>query len=98
MYIDLDAVVKNQGPGSSSSTTLRWYRSTDRTISNSDTQVATDNVSSLGPQDTSDESYNFSPASIDNNTFYYYGCVDSVTDESNSQNNCSGVIEVDHGG
>jgi len=97
VYIDLDAVVRNQGPGSSSSTTLRYYRSTDRTISSNDTQVATDSVRSLGPQDTSDESYNFSPASIDDNTYYYYACVDSVTDESNTNNNCSSLIEVDHG-
>ena len=97
--ISLDATVLNQGPGSSSSTTLRYYRSTDNTISSNDTQVDTDSVSSLGPQDTSDESIAFSVNSaLDDNTYYYYACVDSVTDESNTNNNCSSLIEVDHGG
>ena len=38
------ATVRNRGLGTSTATTLRYYRSTDSTISTSDTQVGTDAV------------------------------------------------------
>ena len=41
----LSATVRNQGSGSSDSTTLRYYHSTDSTITSSDTLVGTDSVS-----------------------------------------------------
>ena len=40
----LRATVRNQGSGQSAATTLRYYRSTNRTISTQDTQVGTDAV------------------------------------------------------
>ena len=43
----LSATVRNQGAGRSDSTTLRYYRSPDSTISTSDTEVGTDFVSRL---------------------------------------------------
>ena len=42
----LSATVRNQGNGSSAATTLRYYRSTDSTISTGDTEVGTDCVPS----------------------------------------------------
>ena len=41
------ATVENQGNGSSSSTTLRYYRSTNSIISTGDTLLGTDAVSAL---------------------------------------------------
>ena len=43
----LSATVRNQGSGPSAATTLRYYRSTDATISGTDTQVGTDAVGAL---------------------------------------------------
>ena len=52
----ISATVKNGGEGRASSTTLRYYRSTDATISSRDTQVRTDRVSALGANRSGNES------------------------------------------
>ena len=52
----LRATVRNQGSGQSAATTLRWYRSSNATVSTSDIQVGTDPVSSLSASRTSSES------------------------------------------
>ena len=89
----LSATVRNQGSGPSAATTLRYYRSTDATISTGDTQVGTDAVGSLAASGTSDESIGLTaPASV--GTYYYGACVDAVTGESDTSNNCSDVVTV----
>ena len=52
----LSATVRNGGDGEAAATTLRYYRSTDATITTGDTEVGTDAVSALAPAGTSDES------------------------------------------
>ena len=89
----LSATVENSGEGRAPSTTLRYYRSTDATISSRDTQVGTDRVSSLGANRTGNESLSLS-APTSPGTYYYGVCVDSVTDESNTGNNCSRAVRV----
>ena len=89
----LEVTVRNQGDEESPSTTLRYYRSTDSTISTSDTQVDTDSVSSLDPSESDDE-YERVTAPDDAGTYYYGACVDSVADESNTTNNCSTAVTV----
>ena len=89
----LSATVRNQGDGGSSSTTLRYYRSTDGTITTSDTPVGTDSVSNLGASESSDES--ISLTAPDSAGAYYYGaCVDAVSGESDTGNNCSTAVRV----
>ena len=89
----LSATVRNQGNTSSAATTLRYYRSTDATITTSDTEVGTDAVGSLAASGTSDESIGLTaPASV--GTYYYGACVDDVTGESDSGNNCSSAVTV----
>ena len=89
----LRATVRNQGTGRSGSTTLRYYRSTDATVSTSDTQVGTDPVSSLSASRTSSES-TFQSAPSNAGTYYYGACVESVSDESDTGNNCSSAVTV----
>ena len=90
--LNMSASVKNQGTILSASTTLRYYRSTDSIISTGDTQVCTDGVSSLSPNGTSTESCRVT-ASMPGD--YYYGvCVDSVSGETATSNNCSTGILV----
>ncbi len=89
----LSATVRNQGTGSSAATTLRYYRSSNSTISTSDTQVGTDSVSGLSASGTSAESISLNaPSSA--GTYYYGACVESVSGESNTDNNCSDGVRV----
>ena len=87
------ATVRNQGNGLSASTTLRYYRSTDATISTGDTQVGTDPVSGLSASGASDESISL-PAPSTAGTYYYGACVDLVSGESDTRNNCSRAVTV----
>ena len=82
------ATVRNQGSNASTATTLRYYRSSDETISTSDTQVGTDTVSALTPAGASDGSINLTAPSTAG-TYYYGACVDPVSGESATGNNCS---------
>ena len=89
----LSAEVRNDGDGSAAATTLRYYRSTDATITTSDTQVGTDEVAELAASGTSDESVSLTAPSAAG-TYYYGACVDAVTGESETTNNCSSSVKV----
>ena len=89
----LSATVRNQGDGSSDSTTLRYYRSTDSSISTSDTEVGTDSVGGLAASGSSPESINLTAPSTAG-TYYYGACVDAVSGESDTGNNCSAAVRV----
>ena len=90
----LSATVTNAGEVESAATTLRYYRSTDATISGTDTQVGTDSVRALAADGTSDQSISLTAPSTAG-TYYYGACVDAVTDESDTTNNCSASVKVD---
>ena len=91
----LSAIVDNRGAGAAStSTTLRYYRSSDATISTGDTQIGTDAVARLGPSQSSAESLPVTAPSGEG-TYYYGACVDAVANESDTGNNCSSAVEVE---
>ena len=90
---ELRANVDNRGTGASTATTLRFYRSTDTTISSIDTEVGTDAVSALAAGGTSSSVLMLTALSTAG-TYYYGACVDPVSGESNSQNNCSSAVRV----
>ena len=94
-YIRLSATVRNQGTGSGTYTltTLRYYQSTDATISTSDQEVGTSLVSSLAAGETSAESDRVRAPSSPG-TYYYGACVESVSGESDTGNNCSSAVTV----
>ena len=89
----LRATVRNQGNASSGSTTLRYYRSSNATVSSNDVEVGTDGVSALSAGGTSAESISLNAPS-DAGTYYYGACVDNVSGESNTDNNCSSGVSV----
>ena len=89
----LSATVRNQGRGSSGSTTLRYYRSSDSTISTSDTQVGTNAVGVLAASGSSSESLDLT-APVTAGTYHYGACVDAVSGESDTGNNCSHAVLV----
>jgi len=69
--------VHNQGAGGSAATTVRFYRSTDATITTSDTLEGTGAVNTLVPSGGSGETILLTaPATA--GTYYYGACVDVV--------------------
>ena len=90
----LSATVRNDGDGASPATTLRYYRSTNATITASDTEVGTDAVGPLSASGTSEESIDLT-ASATAGTYYYGACVEAVSGESDTTNNCSAAVQVD---
>ena len=87
------ATVRNQGAGQAAATTLRYYRSTDATITTGDTEVGTDAVGALAAAGASDESISLT-APVTAGTYYYGACVDPVSGESDTGNNCSSAVSV----
>ena len=89
----LNATVRNQGTAASAATTVHYYQSPDATITADDSQVGTDPVSGLSADETSAVSIELTaPSSA--GTYYYGACVASVSDESNTDNNCSPGVQV----
>ena len=89
----LSAIVRNRGSARAAATTLRYYRSTDSTISTSDTAVGTDAVSALAAGASGTESIGLTaPGSA--GTYYYGACVEPVGEESDTGNNCSSGVRV----
>ncbi len=87
--------VRNVGDAASPSTTLRYYRSADASISTSDTEVGTDGVGGLAPLGGSDDGSEELAAPLTAGTHYFGACVDAVPDESNTRNNCSSSERID---
>ena len=89
----LSASVRNGGNGDAPATTLRYYRSADAAITTSDTPVGTDAVAALGASGSASQSVDLTAPSTPG-TYYYGACVDAVTDESATANNCSAAVTV----
>ena len=75
----------------SDSTTLRYYQSTDSTITAGDTEVGTDSVFRLNASGSGDEWISLTAPSTPG-TYYYGACVDAVSGESDTTNNCSPAV------
>ena len=96
----LTATVVNYGLGGSVATTLRYYRSTDSTISAADDEVGTDPVGQLAPYSTPRRPASESRQDIEleaptaPGTYYYGACVDAVPQETRPRNNCSRAVRV----
>ena len=86
--------VRNEGDEASAATTVRFYQSTDATITTSDTEVGTNTLGELSAGATTSIGSGPVSASSSAGTFYYGACVDSVTGESDTTNNCSGSVSV----
>ena len=91
--VTLNATVRNQGNGPSASTTLRYYQSTDSTITTGDTEVGTDSVFPLDASGSGAESIVLTAPSSPG-AYYYGACVDSASGESDTTNNCSAAVTV----
>ena len=89
----LSATVSNQGDAASTATTLRFYQSTDTTITTNDTEIGAVNVDPLQPDGTATVTFtNNAPMTVG---MYNYGvCVDPVATETATHNNCSPSVTV----
>ena len=89
----LSATVTNAGDGAASATTLRYYRSLGQAITTANRQVGTDAVDGLAASGMSPESISLTAPSTAW-TYYYGACVDAVSNESNTENNCSAATRL----
>jgi hypothetical protein len=86
-------MVSNTGDRFSPATTLRYYRSTDAAITRSDTEEGAAAIPGLNAGKTNSRSIALAaPASP--GIWYYGACVDEVTSESDTTNNCSTAVMV----
>ena len=88
----LRATVRNQGGGEPEPTVLFYYRSTDATITSDDTQISAD-VVSLETSDLVTKSLSLTAAE-EAGSYYYGACVQGVSGEHNTDNNCSNAVRV----
>lgn len=88
----LDATVRNEGVGTSATTTLRLYESTDSRF-RTDSQVDRVSVSALASNISSSESFRL-VAPSEAGTYYYRVHVDVVANETVTHNNWSDYIVV----
>ena len=91
--LNLRATVRNVGDAASSSSTLRYYRSLDASISTSDAELGTDAVGALAAGADGAGSLTLS-APTTPGTYYYGACADAVADESDTSNNCSAAVAL----
>ena len=92
--ITFTATVGNDSSASafSSVATLKYYRSSDTTITSSDTEVGmADSISALAPAATETETAIDIPSTV--GTYYYGACVSS-TGDSDTSNDCSAAVQV----
>ena len=91
--VTIDATVQNDGDGSSSSSALRYLRSTNSIISLLDTEIGTDPVSPLTVGGSSNESITVTMSTP--GTFWLGACVDTVSHEDPTDNQCSVGLMVE---
>ena len=100
--LTLTATVVNYGSGGSVETTLRYYLSTDSTISTADQQVGTNEVVQLAVIDATPRNPDAqatlqieltAPGGV--GVYYYGACVDPPPHESRTSNNCSRGVRVE---
>lgn len=89
--INLLISVSNRGTGRAAATTLRFKSHTSLPIVEFDPTVGTDSVPSLGPSQAVIFSITL-PRPSTAGTYYYGACVDAVSGESDTTNNCSGDL------
>ena len=94
--LPLYATVHNQGTGPAASTPVIFYLSTDATITTSDTRIDGQYVKRLAPSETS--GYGSvqvtTTAETIPGTYYYGACVQPVSGETDTTNNCSDAVAV----
>ena len=91
----IEVLVHNRGTIPSDTTTLRYYRSADDTISSADTELGTAVVPELRVGSEKHRRFSLVVSAPGTPGTYYYGaCVDAAPNEAVTTNNCSFAISV----
>ena len=90
----LDATVLNSGVAASAATTLRWYLSTDSTISTTDAAVGAAAIARIEAGGSRNAPLLRRAAPFTRGIYHYGACVDPVCGESDTTNNCSSAVPV----
>ena len=92
--VRLHITLTNRGLRPAPATKIRFYRSTDATISpEEDTELREVPVGGLGPG-KSYTTWGLLPSPFAVGVYYYGACLDAVTSEFDTTNNCSDAIEI----
>ena len=89
----LTATVRNRGNERAAATTLRYFRSSNATISTGDTEVGSVAADALDASTASERSTDVTAPAVFA-TYYYGACADVVDGESDTGNNCSAAVAV----
>ena len=89
----LTATLRNRGNARAAATTLRYYWSSNATISTADTEVGSVSAQALDASTAGEQSTDVT-APADPGTYHYGACVDDVDGESDTANNCSAAVTV----
>lgn len=92
-HFALSVIVRNTDRLRSAPATLGYFRSTDPTVTTSDTRVGTDFVARLNPLGSRLESVLLLAPSLPG-TYYYAACFTSGAGESEAENNCTAAVAV----
>ena len=91
--VRLYITIANQGTSASPSTTIRYYRSLDATISETDTELRAVNVGQIGAGKTT-TTWAVLPSPSLTGVYYYGACIDGGESEMDPSNNCSSAFKI----
>ena len=92
--ITLSATVSNTGDRASAATTLHFYRSTNLSIATTDTSVGSVAVGAIAAGGNSGALSHSLTAPPTAGTYYYGACVEVVSGESDTTDNCTQSVTV----
>ena len=86
--------IRNSGGAASAATTMRFYESDNATISTGDIEIGDAPFGALASGSSRTVSAEFTLSSAASGTLYLGSCVDPVSGESDTSNNCSPSVQV----
>ena len=91
--LEFSATVRNIGSGDAQATRVNYYRSTEAAFTTVRVVIGSDPVGALAAAASSSHSFTITAPSAED-TYYFRACVDPVTDEPNTANNCSTSVAI----
>ena len=94
--VTYEVTIRNQGDARSAATRARLFQSADPTITTSDRELDSYSIRSLAPSEEvrATNRITIPAGASDGSKFYVGDCVDAVSGESNTNNNCSSALTI----
>ncbi len=96
--VEADFTLRNTGNAAAPATTIRLYQSPNSSISTSDDEIGSNSTAGLAPGQSRTITGTVRLSSQASGTFYFGICIDAVSGESDTGNNCSIGVRVTVGG